>query len=311
MIYYNRFNEFLKDKFGKRTLKICIDGGFSCPNRDGTVGCGGCTFCGEKGTGFESQDNMMEVEKQIEANINHIKKKYAAEKYIAYFQSFTNTYGDIEYLVDPEDESIYYYSDDEKTNKVLYKYNNRNLYRGKTSATGDKDVFYYLNGQTKVAYPDNTVGLYEKRSYIKDENGEIKSTNYFYKNNDGSWNYGVSKNRYIEEEDADNLKLKIYIPVLLTPYYADGGNKNATLSGKLYFDDEEPINISTTESPKFERTNDTSTQQFLWTTYTTYKYRVIYSQPIEIDLSNRLKHKISYGIHHIAVSFTLTSNASL
>ena len=51
LIRYNRLTEYLKNKFGERTLKICIDGGFTCPNRDGTCGNSGCIFCGERGSG--------------------------------------------------------------------------------------------------------------------------------------------------------------------------------------------------------------------------------------------------------------------
>ena len=61
---YNQFNTWLKNKFGERTLKICIDGGFSCPNRDGTKGCGGCIFCGETGSG-EHLDASKSIKEQV------------------------------------------------------------------------------------------------------------------------------------------------------------------------------------------------------------------------------------------------------
>ena len=89
---YNAYSDSLKEEYGEKVYKIPINLPVSCPNRDGNVGCGGCTYCGEKGTGFESQDNMMSVENQIEENIKHIAKKYSANKYIAYFQNFSNTY---------------------------------------------------------------------------------------------------------------------------------------------------------------------------------------------------------------------------
>ena len=92
---YKHLNKYLKDKFGERTLKICIDGGFTCPNRDGRVGYGGCAFCSERGSG----------EHIIADNISNQVKNYftsykaeRATKFIAYFQNFTNTYDSIENL---------------------------------------------------------------------------------------------------------------------------------------------------------------------------------------------------------------------
>ena len=92
---YKHLNKYLKDKFGERTLKICLDGGFTCPNRDGRVGYGGCAFCSERGSG----------EHIIADNISNQVKNYftsykaeRANKFIAYFQNFTNTYDSIENL---------------------------------------------------------------------------------------------------------------------------------------------------------------------------------------------------------------------
>ena len=92
---YKHLNKYLKDKSGERTLKICIDGGFTCPNRDGRVGYGGCAFCSERGSG----------EHIIADNISNQVKNYftsykaeRANKFIAYFQNFTNTYDSIKNL---------------------------------------------------------------------------------------------------------------------------------------------------------------------------------------------------------------------
>ena len=116
---YNYLNTYLKEKFGERTLKICIDGGFTCPNRDGTKGLGGCIFCSEKGSGdhiknYNSEANLKtnprlnstnnDIDRQISSIHNQIKnyfKSYKSEranKFIAYFQNFTNTYDSIENL---------------------------------------------------------------------------------------------------------------------------------------------------------------------------------------------------------------------
>ena len=92
---YKHLNKYLKNKFGERTLKICIDGGFTCPNRDGRVGYGGCAFCSERGSGEHI------VPDKISNQVKHYFSSYKAEranKFIAYFQNFTNTYDSIENL---------------------------------------------------------------------------------------------------------------------------------------------------------------------------------------------------------------------
>ena len=93
---YKHLNKYLKEKFGERTLKICIDGGFTCPNRDGTKGFGGCIFCSEKGSGehIKSAENITE---QVENYFKSYKAK-RANKFIVYFQNFTNTYDTLENL---------------------------------------------------------------------------------------------------------------------------------------------------------------------------------------------------------------------
>lgn len=86
---YNHLNTYLKNKFGERTLKICIDGSFTCPNRDGSKGHGGCIFCGERGSGEHLKE--IDISSQV---INHLNsyRGERANKFIAYFQNFTNTY---------------------------------------------------------------------------------------------------------------------------------------------------------------------------------------------------------------------------
>ena len=90
----------MKEKFGERTLKICIDGGFSCPNRDGTIATGGCIFCSGRGSGDHIKLNSDShcVESFISAQVKDYFNTYKAEranKFIAYFQNFTNTYDSI------------------------------------------------------------------------------------------------------------------------------------------------------------------------------------------------------------------------
>jgi len=92
---YNQFNSWLKNKFGERTLKICIDGGFSCPNRDGTKGCVGCVFCGERGSGENTK--RIDISTQVRNHLNSYKAD-RAHKFIAYFQNFSNTYENVDVL---------------------------------------------------------------------------------------------------------------------------------------------------------------------------------------------------------------------
>lgn len=90
---YKHLNKYLKDKFGERTLKICIDGGFTCPNRDGTISTEGCIFCSEKGSGEHIPDA-----ENITNQVNNFFSSYKSEranKFIVYFQNFTNTYDSI------------------------------------------------------------------------------------------------------------------------------------------------------------------------------------------------------------------------
>ena len=92
---YNHLNKYLSEKFGERTLKICIDGDFTCPNRDGTCGYSGCIFCGEKGSGEHL--NRISISDQIK-NYFLSYRATRANKFIAYFQNFTNTYDTMENL---------------------------------------------------------------------------------------------------------------------------------------------------------------------------------------------------------------------
>lgn len=105
---YNKLNEYLKNKFGERTLKICIDAGFTCPNRDGTVAKGGCIFCSERGSGdhiYTSTSNFNSITEQVQNYFSSYKSK-RANKFIVYFQNFTNTYDTIENLKKKYDSAL-------------------------------------------------------------------------------------------------------------------------------------------------------------------------------------------------------------
>jgi radical SAM protein (TIGR01212 family) len=92
MKLYNEYSNFLKNKYKEKVYKLPVNIPCTCPNRDGTIGYGGCTFCAEVGTGFEMLENTMSVKEQIKTNMEYISKKYKAKKFIAYFQNYTNTY---------------------------------------------------------------------------------------------------------------------------------------------------------------------------------------------------------------------------
>ena len=101
---YNKLNRFLKNKFGEKVLKICIDGGFTCPNRDGKKSTYGCIFCSEKGSG-EHIKKCDSISEQVENYLKSYKAK-RANKFIAYFQNYTNTYDSLENLKEKYDSAL-------------------------------------------------------------------------------------------------------------------------------------------------------------------------------------------------------------
>lgn len=101
---YRHLNEYYKEKFGERTLKICVDGGFTCPNRDGTKGYVGCIYCSEKGSG-ELINNCGDIEKQVKQYFTTYRAE-RANKFIVYFQNFTNTYDTVENLKKKYDSAL-------------------------------------------------------------------------------------------------------------------------------------------------------------------------------------------------------------
>jgi hypothetical protein len=94
---YNTLNDELFRKFGEKVSKIAIDGGFTCPNRDGTISSYGCLFCNEKGSG-DFSGALYDIDKEINNQIKINQRKWNTNKFIAYFQAFTNTYADVETL---------------------------------------------------------------------------------------------------------------------------------------------------------------------------------------------------------------------
>ena len=102
---YNHLNTYYKNKFGERTLKICIDAGFTCPNRDGTLSSKGCIFCSQKGSGELIKFSNLNITKQVQNFLKSYRGK-RANKFIVYFQNFTNTYNSIPNLKKKYDAAL-------------------------------------------------------------------------------------------------------------------------------------------------------------------------------------------------------------
>lgn len=105
MKYYS-LNNYLRNTFGCKVYKISLDAGFTCPNRDGTLGTRGCIFCSEGGSGDFAENSSLTISEQLEKGKKKIEKKIKDGKYIAYFQAFTNTYAPIELLREKFYEAI-------------------------------------------------------------------------------------------------------------------------------------------------------------------------------------------------------------
>lgn len=89
---YNQFSAYLKNKFGVKVYKVTLDAGFSCPNRDGLISHGGCIFCDEGGSFSQAHSNELSIENQVEVGIKNLSERFKAQKFMAYFQAYSNTY---------------------------------------------------------------------------------------------------------------------------------------------------------------------------------------------------------------------------
>ncbi|MFV0398882.1 MAG: TIGR01212 family radical SAM protein [Bacteroidales bacterium] len=105
---YTDYRQFLSSHFEGKVQKISINAGFSCPNRDGTKGTGGCTYCNNLTFSPEYTHSSPSVGQQIEAGISFFSRKYPTMRYLAYFQSYTNTYGDVGHLISLYREALAY-----------------------------------------------------------------------------------------------------------------------------------------------------------------------------------------------------------
>ncbi len=92
ILLYNKFSDYLKNKYGTKVYKLPLNLPVTCPNRDGNISWLGCIFCGDEGAGFENLSCEMSVANQLKQNAKYIGKNYGSQKFIAYFQNYSNTY---------------------------------------------------------------------------------------------------------------------------------------------------------------------------------------------------------------------------
>ena len=103
---YRSLNEYYREIFGRKTAKISLDGGFTCPNRDGTCGERGCLFCSAGGSGDFAENAVLSITEQVEKGKSQTSDKWKDPAYVAYFQAFTNTYAPVEELRRKYEEAL-------------------------------------------------------------------------------------------------------------------------------------------------------------------------------------------------------------
>ena len=103
---YRTYSQYLKDIFGEKVYKVTLNANLGCPNRDGTKSFGGCIFCDDSGSFSKAHDENLPISKQLVTGINNLEKRFNAKKFIAYLQSYSNTYGDIETLKKIYDDAV-------------------------------------------------------------------------------------------------------------------------------------------------------------------------------------------------------------
>lgn len=103
---YYQFSEYLKNKFGKKVYKITLDAGFSCPNRDGKISSGGCIFCDDGGSFSRAHSKLLSVQEQVQEGIHNLSTRFKAQKFMSYFQAYSNTYKPVNELKNIYDASL-------------------------------------------------------------------------------------------------------------------------------------------------------------------------------------------------------------
>ena len=103
---YNDYSSYLSNIFPQRIQKISINAGFTCPNRDGKIGFGGCTYCNNQTFHPDYCQPEKSITEQLDEGINFFRKKYENQRYLAYFQAYTNTYDKLENLISKYEEAL-------------------------------------------------------------------------------------------------------------------------------------------------------------------------------------------------------------
>lgn len=96
--HYNNYNHYLRKRYGERVYKVSLQGGFTCPNRDGSIGRGGCNYCNNDSFVPPFLNPEMPIQRQLMTSIPFLQQRYGADKYIAYFQAYSNTYAELDEL---------------------------------------------------------------------------------------------------------------------------------------------------------------------------------------------------------------------
>ncbi len=103
---YNTYSDYIKKKYGQRVQKVTVDAGFTCPNRDGSIGVGGCTYCNNESFNPGYNSSSKSISQQINEGIEFLKRRYGVSKFIVYFQPYSNTYAPINILKNYYQEAL-------------------------------------------------------------------------------------------------------------------------------------------------------------------------------------------------------------
>ncbi|MCK5032731.1 MAG: TIGR01212 family radical SAM protein, partial [Calditrichia bacterium] len=105
---YNNYSEYIKKKYGERVQKVTVDAGFTCPNRDGTIASGGCTYCNNESFNPGYNSAAKSITLQIHEGVGFLKRRYGVKKFIVYFQPYSNTYASLDTLKQYYEEALSY-----------------------------------------------------------------------------------------------------------------------------------------------------------------------------------------------------------
>ena len=103
---YNQYSRHLRKLFNCKVYKVTLDAGFNCPNRDGTISRGGCIFCDDSGSFSQAHSNLLSIEEQLATGVNRLRTRFKAQKFISYFQAYSNTYAPVEKLKTVYDSAL-------------------------------------------------------------------------------------------------------------------------------------------------------------------------------------------------------------